>query len=84
MNKVDAHFAQHNYPVGKRDQYVNLREVSTRLVLAPGRYVVIPTTFNSGDMGQFLLRLFTEKLWGASEQADKHKLQGLCMSDLLI
>ena len=57
MTKVDAHFAQHNYPVGKRDQYVNLREVSARLVLPPGKYVVIPTTFNRGERGQFLVRL---------------------------
>ena len=70
--KVDAHFAGRNHPVGKTDQYVNLREVSKRLVLPPGKYAVIPTTFNRGEEGQFLVRLFTEKHWGASRQADKH------------
>ena len=89
MAQVDAHFAGRNQPVGKTDQYVNLREVSARLVLPPGKYVVIPTTFNRGERGQFLVRLFiiinnnddnnnnkvrlfTEKHWGASRQADKH------------
>ena len=72
MTKVDAHFAQHNYPVGRSDMYMNLREVSARLELAPGKYVVIPTTFNRGETGQFLVRLFIEKHWGASRQADKH------------
>ena len=72
MSQVDAHFAGRNHPVGKTDQYVNLREVSSRMVLPPGKYVVIPTTFNRGERGQFLVRLFTEKHWGDSRQADKH------------
>ena len=70
MTQVDAHFAGRNHPVGKTDQYVNLREVSARLVLPPGKYVVIPTTFNRGERGQFLVRLFTEKHWGASRQGE--------------
>ena len=70
MTKVDAHFVERNHPVGKTDQYTNLREVSVRLVLPPGKYVVIPSTFNRGERGQFLVRLFTEKHWGASRQAE--------------
>ena len=64
--------ARRQNPVGKTDQYVNLREVSKRMRLAPGHYVVIPTTFARGEEGEFLLRLFTEKYWGDSNQADRH------------
>ena len=64
--------ARRQNPVGKTDQYVNLREVSKRMRLAPGHYVVIPTTFARGEEGEFLLRLFTEKYWGDSRDARKH------------
>ena len=72
MQQLDARTASTRQHVGKTDQYVNLREVSKRFSLPPGRYVVIPTTFHSGERGQFLLRLFSEKYWGDSNQADKH------------
>ena len=47
-------------------------QVSLRLVLPPGQYAVIPTTFRRGEEGQFLVRLFTERHWGDSDQAAKH------------
>ena len=72
VSQVDARFASRHQPVGKTDQYVNLREVSLRLVLPPGQYAVIPTTFRRGEEGQFLVRLFTERHWGDSDQAAKH------------
>jgi len=72
MQQLDARTASTRQHVGKTDQYVNLREVSKRFSLPPGRYVVIPTTFHSGERGEFLLRLFSEKYWGDSNQADKH------------
>ena len=60
----------------KTDQYINLREVSKRMMLPPGRYVVIPTTFARGEEGQFLLRLFLEKYWGQSSQGTRQTLDG--------
>merc|ERR1712117_620758 len=56
MSRLDTNFASRSRPVGKTDQYVNLREVSKRLTLAPGKYVVIPTTFRRGEEGEFLVR----------------------------
>ena len=72
MQQLDARTASTIQHVGKTDQYVNLREVSKRFSLPPGRYVVIPTTFHTGEKGEFLVRLFTEKYWGNSNQADRH------------
>ncbi len=41
--------------------YVNFREVVGRLQLAPGHYVVIPSTYDRHQMGTFLLRFFSDK-----------------------
>ncbi|XP_060710438.1 calpain-5-like [Hemiscyllium ocellatum] len=40
--------------------YSNSRSVFLRSELKQGRYVVIPSTFDPGQSGKFLLRLFTE------------------------
>uniref|UniRef100_A0A182J4L5 Uncharacterized protein n=1 Tax=Anopheles atroparvus TaxID=41427 RepID=A0A182J4L5_ANOAO len=39
--------------------YINAREVSCRLILEPGLYLVIPSTFEPQEEGEFLLRIFT-------------------------
>uniref|UniRef100_A0A674P6S7 Calpain 5 n=1 Tax=Takifugu rubripes TaxID=31033 RepID=A0A674P6S7_TAKRU len=40
--------------------YINSRSVFTRIDLTEGRYVIIPTTFEPGLEGEFLLRVFTD------------------------
>lgn len=48
----------------RRDQsgtYMSLREVVKRFVLAPGHYVIIPSTFYPHKEGKFLLRIYTAK-----------------------
>lgn len=40
--------------------YINSRSVFKRIDLAEGRYVIIPTTFEPGMEGEFLLRVFTD------------------------
>lgn len=40
--------------------YINSRSVFMRIGLKEGRYVVIPTTFDPGLDGDFLLRVFTD------------------------
>ncbi|CAI5773513.1 calpaincalpain-5 [Podarcis lilfordi] len=40
--------------------YINSRIVFLRTDLKEGRYVIIPTTFEAGHVGEFLLRVFTD------------------------
>lgn len=42
--------------------YINSRSVFKRIELKEGRYVIIPTTFDPGLEGDFLLRVFTDVL----------------------
>ena len=40
--------------------YINSRSVFASYYFPEGRYVVVPTTFEAGQEGSFMLRLFTE------------------------
>ena len=70
VTHLDAEYLSRHQPVGKTDQYINLREISKRFLLPPGDYCVVPTAFSPGEEGQFLVRIFVEKYWGRSQQGD--------------
>nr|XP_023698610.1 calpain-5-like [Paramormyrops kingsleyae] len=49
--------------------YINSRTVFMRKTLPKGRYVVIPSTFRPGVLGEFMLRIFTDAYSGCRELA---------------
>ncbi|XP_051909218.1 calpain-3b isoform X2 [Hippocampus zosterae] len=62
-------FFLYNVSKAKCKHYMNLREITERVRLPPGEYVVIPTTFEPHEEGQFILRVFSENR-STSEEVD--------------
>lgn len=46
--------------VSTSGSYINLREVTKRLRMAPGNYLIIPSCYDRDVRGEFLLRVYTE------------------------
>jgi len=75
VSHIDVDYVSRHQPMGKTDQYINLREVSKRFQFPPGNYCVVPTTFSKGDEGEFLVRTFVEKYWGSSDHGAKQSFR---------
>lgn len=54
-------FFKFNASVARSPAFVNLREVSCRFKLKPGHYLIVPSTYEPNQEGEFLIRIFSEK-----------------------
>lgn len=50
-----------NSSKARSKSYINLREVTQRFRLSPGEYVIVPSTYEPHQEGEFILRVFSEK-----------------------
>ncbi|XP_055383543.1 calpain-A-like [Condylostylus longicornis] len=53
-------FFKYRQSVGKSPHFINTREVNARFKLPPGNYLIVPSTFDPDEEGEFLIRVFTE------------------------
>ncbi|KAM4546359.1 calpain-5-like [Fundulus diaphanus] len=62
--------------------YINARTVFMRSMLPQGRYVIVPTTFVPGILGDYMLRLYTDVDSGCRELV-KHKPAVNCWTPMV-
>ncbi|XP_058149995.1 calpain-3 isoform X2 [Dasypus novemcinctus] len=54
-------FFLYNASKARSRTYINMREVSQRFRLPPSEYVIVPSTYEPHQEGEFILRVFSEK-----------------------
>uniref|UniRef100_A0A182N3N5 Calpain n=1 Tax=Anopheles dirus TaxID=7168 RepID=A0A182N3N5_9DIPT len=54
-------FQRNDHAIVGGSIFINAREISCRLTLDAGLYLVIPSTFEPGEEGEYLLRIFTAR-----------------------
>ncbi|KAJ7413484.1 Calpain-3 [Willisornis vidua] len=54
-------FFLYNASKARSKTYINMREISERFRLPPSEYVIIPSTYEPHQEGEFILRVFSEK-----------------------
>ncbi|XP_069118055.1 calpain-B-like isoform X12 [Argopecten irradians] len=58
---LDMKFFKYNASTAKSPSFINMREICGRHKLPPGTYVIIPSTFEPHQKGEYLVRIFSEK-----------------------
>ncbi|CAL8288765.1 unnamed protein product [Arctogadus glacialis] len=71
VDQLGKDFFRYNASKARSRTYVNVREVSERFTLPPGKYLVVPTTFQPHHEADFLIRVFSEKKATALEMGSE-------------
>uniref|UniRef100_A0A8C4HJW9 Calpain 9 n=1 Tax=Dicentrarchus labrax TaxID=13489 RepID=A0A8C4HJW9_DICLA len=61
VDHLGKDFFRYNGSKARSRTYINMREVSERFTLPPGKYLLVPTTFQPHHEADFLIRIFSEK-----------------------
>lgn len=64
-DQASKDFFRYHSSKARSKTYINTREVSERFTLAPGQYLLVPTTFQPHHEADFLIRMFSEQKAGA-------------------
>ena len=68
---------------GCKSRYMNAREVTTSARLRAGRYMIVPTTFKKGEVGDFLIRIYHDDIqkqgWEARSVETRYKKRSGCL-----
>ena len=57
---LKMNFFKENKAAVRSPTFTNLREVRCRFELSPGHYLIVPSTFEPNEEGEFLIRIFSE------------------------
>ncbi|XP_033991168.1 calpain-1 catalytic subunit-like [Trematomus bernacchii] len=58
--KFPASFFSSHAPVAQSKTYINAREVMEFLMLRPGEYLIVPSTFNANEKASFILTIMSK------------------------
>ncbi|KAI6232397.1 Calpain clp-1 [Aphelenchoides besseyi] len=57
--RLSTDFFANNKSCGRSPAFINLREVTGRFRVPPGEYVIVPSTYEPNEEGDFMLRIYT-------------------------
>ncbi|KNC51799.1 calpain-B [Thecamonas trahens ATCC 50062] len=60
-SKIDPQYARSGDRVATSGKLSSLREVSCETKLAPGKYIIVPTTYKPGQLGRFVIAIHSNK-----------------------
>ncbi|XP_075165551.1 calpain A isoform X3 [Haematobia irritans] len=63
-------FFKYRSSVARSPHFINTREVTARFQLPPGHYLIVPSTFDPNEEGEFIIRVFSESQNNMEENDD--------------
>ncbi|KAL9917194.1 calpain A isoform 2-T3 [Glossina fuscipes fuscipes] len=63
-------FFKYHASVARSPHFINTREVTARFKLPPGHYLIVPSTFDPNEEGEFIIRVYSETRNNMEENDD--------------
>ncbi|XP_039642784.1 calpain-8-like [Perca fluviatilis] len=71
--KFPASFFSYHAPVAQTKTYMNARDVMEFLLLKPGEYLIVPSTFSPNEISSFILTILSKEETHGYENSADHK-----------